>query len=56
MVHAMKKFVGKLVKMTFRDMEPIVGMVVTYSDDWMLLRNVAGDYLIDGFVIVRNRT
>src|SRR5688500_8371290 len=47
----MKKYVGRLIKIKFKDMGPLVGHVLDYSDDWILMRNC----VVDGYFIVRNR-
>jgi hypothetical protein len=51
----MKKYIGRLVKIKFRDMGPLVGHVLDYSDDWILMRNCPVDYLVDGYYVVRNK-
>jgi hypothetical protein len=51
----MKKFLGRLIKIKFKDMGPLVGHVLDYSDDWMLLRNCPVDFVVDGYFIVRNK-
>jgi hypothetical protein len=50
----MKKYLGHLVKIKFKDMEPIVGFVLKYNEHWILVRNIPVDYVVDGYFLVRN--
>jgi hypothetical protein len=50
----MKKFVGQLFTIKFRDMKPIEGIVVDYDSDWMLLRSTS-DYWLDGYIIINSK-
>jgi hypothetical protein len=50
----MKHFRGQLIRLKFRDMKPIDGIVIDYNDDWMLLKSNPNDYIIDGYAIVKN--
>jgi hypothetical protein len=51
----MKKYIGRLIKIKFKDMEPIVGIVLDFNDEWMLMKNSPVDYVVDGYFIVRNK-
>lgn len=51
----MKKYIGQLNRLTFKDMKPIDGIVIDYNDDWTLMKANPFDYVIDGFVIIRNK-
>lgn len=50
----MKKWIGQVNKVKFRDMQPIDGVIVDYDADWMLMRSVI-DYRIDGYVIFNRK-
>lgn len=52
----MKDFKGQLVRLKFKDMKPIDGIVIDYDDDWMLLKSNPADYIIDGYAIVKNQS
>lgn len=49
-----KKLVGELYKITFRDMTPVEGIIVDYSDHWVLLRSTI-DYWVDGYIIINTK-
>ena len=50
----MKDFKGQLIRLKFRDQKPIDGIVIDYNDDWMLLKSNPADYIVDGYIIVKN--
>jgi hypothetical protein len=51
-----KKLTGQLVAIKFTDRkEPIHGFVIDYNDDWTLLKYNPGDYLLDGYIILRHK-
>jgi hypothetical protein len=50
----MKDFKGQLVRVKFKDMKPINGIVIDYDDYWMLLKSNPTDYIIDGYADVKN--
>ena len=48
-------FIVKVISLHFSDRkEPICGLVVAVDDDWTLMKQIAGDYALDGFVVVRH--
>lgn len=51
----MKKYIGKLVKISFKDKEPVSGLVLDYSDEWVLMKRNQVDYVIDGYTIVKRK-
>jgi hypothetical protein len=51
----MKKYVGRLIKIKFKDMGPLVGHIIDYGDDWILMRNCPVDYVVDGYFVVRKK-
>lgn len=49
-----RKYIGQLVSVKFTDKESAVeGIVIDYSDDWLLMKESCFDYDIDGYAIVR---
>ena len=49
-------FLGKVISLHFSDRkEPVCGQVVAIDDEWSLLKQISGDYALDGFVVVRHR-
>jgi hypothetical protein len=51
----MKKYIGQLIRLKFKDMKPIDGIVMDYNDDWTLMQSNPADYVTDGYAIVRNK-
>ncbi len=50
------KYLKKLVSLKFSDRNEIItGLVVDYNDDWTLMKYNTGDYIIDGYIIVRHK-
>ncbi|MFL5764595.1 MAG: hypothetical protein ACJ77K_11690 [Bacteroidia bacterium] len=52
----MKYSKGQLIKILFKDREPVNGIVMQDADDWILLRSNPADYVIDGYTIVRKHS
>jgi len=51
-----KKLIGDLISVKFTDRKnPIYGYVIDYNDDWTLLKYNPVDYIIDGYIIFRNK-
>lgn len=52
----MENYLRQLVSIEFLDKKEIYnGFLIDYSDDWILLRNNPIDFIVDGFVILRNK-
>ncbi|KLT68576.1 MULTISPECIES: hypothetical protein [unclassified Flavobacterium] len=52
----MEQYLRQLIAIEFTDKKEIfTGFLIDYSDDWILLRNNPVDYILDGFVILRNK-
>jgi len=52
----MEQYLRQLVEIEFQDKKQIfTGFLIDYSDDWILLRNNPVDYILDGFVVLRNK-
>ncbi|MES2240500.1 MAG: hypothetical protein V4497_09620 [Bacteroidota bacterium] len=52
----MEQYLRQLVSIEFLDKkEVITGFLIDYSDDWILLKNNPVDFIIDGFVIIKNK-
>ncbi len=52
----MKAYLNKLVTLEFSDIkDSYSGFLLDFNEDWILLRNNPVDYVIDGFVILRNK-
>ncbi len=52
----MEKYLRQLISIEFQDKKELhTGFLIDYSDDWILLRNNPVDFIVDGFVILRNK-
>lgn len=52
----MEHYLRQLIAIEFEDKKELyTGFLIDYSDDWILLRNNPVDFILDGFVILRNR-
>ena len=52
----MKENTGQLITIKFTDKKKTIsGFIIDYSEDWILLRLNSFDYVVDGYVIVRNK-
>jgi hypothetical protein len=52
----MEQYLRQLISIAFTDKKEIfTGFLIDYSDEWILLKNNPVDYIIDGFVILRNK-
>ncbi|PWB26145.1 hypothetical protein [Flavobacterium sp. HTF] len=52
----MEQYLRQLVEIEFQDKKEVFsGFLIDYSDDWILLRNNPVDFILDGFVILRNK-
>ncbi len=52
----MEQYLRQLIAIEFTDKKEIfTGFLIDYSDDWILLRNNPVDYILDGFVILKNK-
>lgn len=52
----MEKYLRQLISIEFRDKKEIfTGFLIDYSDDWILLRNNPVDFIVDGFVLLKNK-
>lgn len=48
-------FIGELVSIKYRDRKALVyGVVIDFSDDWMLMHYNPDQFRIDGYIIVSN--
>jgi hypothetical protein len=52
----MKENIGHLITIEFTDKkESVSGFIIDYSENWILLKLNPVDYLIDGYIIVKNK-
>lgn len=52
----MENYLRQLVSIEFLDKKEVyTGFLIDYSDDWVLLKNNPVDFIIDGFVILKNK-
>src|SRR6218665_2603891 len=52
----MEQYLRQLVEIEFQDKKEIFsGFLIDYSDEWILLRNNPVDFVLDGFVILKNK-
>ncbi len=52
----MEQYLRQLISIEFQDRKELyTGFLIDYSDDWVLLRNNPVDFILDGFIILRNK-
>ncbi|KDN54979.1 hypothetical protein [Flavobacterium seoulense] len=52
----MEQYLRQLISIEFTDKKEVyTGFLIDYSDDWILLRNNPVDFILDGFVIIKNK-
>jgi hypothetical protein len=51
----MKKYIGRLIRLKFKDIDPINGILLDYNDDWILIKSNPVDYILDGYFVIGNR-
>ena len=52
----MEQYLRQLISIEFQDKKELfTGFLIDYSDDWILLRNNPEDFILDGFVILKNK-
>ena len=52
----MEKNLRQLISIEFEDKKEIfTGFLIDYSDDWILLRNNPVDFIVDGYVLLKNK-
>ena len=52
----MKEYLNKHITLEFSDIKnSFSGFLLDFNEDWILLRNNPVDYVIDGFVILKNK-
>lgn len=52
----MDNYLRQLISIEFEDKKDVyTGILIDFSEDWILLRNNPADFIIDGFVIIRNK-
>ena len=52
----MKQYLNKLVTLEFSDLKvSYSGFLLDFSEDWILIKSNPVDYILDGFVLLRNK-
>ena len=51
----MKKYIGKLVRLNFTDIDPINGILIDFNEDWILIQSNPVDYIIDGYFVISKK-
>ena len=52
----MEKHLRQLISIEFEDKkEMFTGFLIDYSDEWILLRNNPVDFIVDGYVLLKNK-
>ena len=52
----MKQYLNKLITLEFSDLKnSYSGFLLDFSDEWILLKNNPVDYILDGFIILKNK-
>lgn len=52
-----KKYIGMFITVSFKYTDETVkysGLLIDYNDDWTYIKCTDGDYLVDGFVILKS--
>lgn len=54
--YTMENYLRQLIAIEFTDKKELyTGFLIDYSDDWILLRNNPVDFVLDGFVLLKNK-
>ncbi len=52
----MKKYIGHLLTFKYADRKsPIAGILIDFNEEWALLKHNSVDYVIDGYIIIKNK-
>ncbi|CAA9198416.1 hypothetical protein FLACOL7796_02198 [Flavobacterium collinsii] len=52
----MEQYLRQLIAIEFTDKKELfTGFLIDYSDEWILLRNNPADFILDGFVVLKNK-
>ncbi len=52
----MKKYIGKLVSIKYlTKKDRIYGVVIDFNEDWILLKHNPVDYIVDGYILVKQQ-
>ncbi|MFW0737961.1 hypothetical protein [Flavobacterium sp. N502536] len=52
----MEQYLRQLIAIEFTDKKELfTGFLIDYSDEWILLRNNPVDFILDGFVVLKNK-
>lgn len=52
----MEEYLRQLISIEFEDKKEIFsGFLIDYTDDWILLKHNPVDYILDGYVILKNK-
>ncbi|MBF7092120.1 hypothetical protein IUY40_11270 [Flavobacterium sp. ALJ2] len=52
----MDNYLRQLISIEFEDRKEIfTGFLIDYTDDWILIKNNPVDFIIDGYVIIKNK-
>lgn len=52
----MDNYLRQLIAIEFEDRKEIfTGFLIDYTDDWILIKNNPVDFIIDGYVIIKNK-
>ncbi|MDL2143112.1 hypothetical protein [Flavobacterium tructae] len=52
----MENYLRQLIAIEFTDKKELyTGFLIDYSDEWILLRNNPVDFILDGFVLLKNK-
>lgn len=51
----MDDYKDKLVEIKIRGYEYFIGVFISYGKEWVIIRNISGDYIIDGFKMINRK-
>jgi hypothetical protein len=52
----MEKYLRQLISIEFEDKKMIFsGFLIDYTEDWILIKNNPVDYILDGYIILKNK-
>jgi hypothetical protein len=50
----MKELKGKLISIKYRDRKDLIsGFLIDFNDNWTLIKHNSGDYIIDGYMLLK---
>jgi hypothetical protein len=51
----MENYKDRLIELKLRGYEPFIGVFLNFGEEWIIIRNISGDYIIDGFKLINRK-